>query len=61
MNLEYLTKDELRKVLAIAAEYGSREACIVALAYLSQIGRGECALAGVPGGWSKGDPSNERS
>src|SRR5882724_11806586 len=33
MALEYLTKDELRKVLAIAAGYGSREACMVALAY----------------------------
>jgi site-specific recombinase XerD len=33
MALEYLTKDELRKVLAVAANYGAREACMVALAY----------------------------
>jgi site-specific recombinase XerD len=33
MALEYLTKDELRKVLAVAANYGAREACMIALAY----------------------------
>lgn len=31
--LEYLTQDELRKVLAVAAKYGTREACMIALAY----------------------------
>jgi site-specific recombinase XerD len=33
MALEYLSKDELRKVLAVAAQHGAREACMVALAY----------------------------
>ncbi len=33
MALEYLTHDELRKVLAIAAKYGAREACMFTLGY----------------------------
>lgn len=33
MALEYLTHTELRKVLATAATYGAREACMIALAY----------------------------
>lgn len=33
MALEYLTHKELRKVLAVAANYGKREACMFTLAY----------------------------
>ncbi len=31
--LEYLTHEELRKVLAVAAKYGAREACMFTLGY----------------------------
>ena len=33
MALEYLTHEELRKVLTVAAKYGAREACMFTLAY----------------------------
>ena len=33
MNLEYLTHNELRKVLAVAAKHGTREACMFTLGY----------------------------
>jgi site-specific recombinase XerD len=33
MALEYLTHEELRKVLGVAAKYGAREACMFTLAY----------------------------
>lgn len=33
MDIGYLTPDELRKVLATAAKYGAREACMFTLAY----------------------------
>ena len=31
--MEYLTHDELRKVLAVAVKYGTREACMFTLGY----------------------------
>jgi integrase/recombinase XerD len=51
--MEYLTHDELRKVLATAANYGAREACMFALAYGHALRASEIAsltLADVKGG-----------
>ncbi len=51
--MEYLTHDELRKVLATAANYGAREACMFALAYGHALRASEIAsltLADVMGG-----------
>ncbi len=53
MALEYLTHDELRKVLAVAAKYGSREACMFTLAYghaLRASEMGSLTLGDVRGG-----------
>jgi|HubBroStandDraft_4_1064222.scaffolds.fasta_scaffold03241_16 integrase/recombinase XerD len=53
MALEYLNKDELRKVLAVAVKYGARETCMIALAYGHALRASEIislTLADVRGG-----------
>jgi site-specific recombinase XerD len=53
MALEYLSKDELRKVLVVAAKYGTREACMIALAYGHALRASEIVsltLADISGG-----------
>jgi site-specific recombinase XerD len=51
--MEYLSHEELRKVLAVAAKYGKREACMFTLAYGHALRASEIAsltLADVRGG-----------
>jgi site-specific recombinase XerD len=51
--MEYLTHDELRKVLTVAANYGSREACMFTLGYGHALRASEIAaltVADVRGG-----------
>ena len=53
MALEYLTQDELKKVLSVAGRYGSREAAMFTLAYGHALRASEIAsltLADVQGG-----------
>jgi site-specific recombinase XerD len=53
MALEYLTQDELKKVLTVAAKYGAREACMFTLGYGHALRASEIAsltLEDVKGG-----------
>jgi site-specific recombinase XerD len=53
MSLEYLTAEELKKILAVAGKHGTREACMIALCYGHALRASEIVsltLADVRGG-----------